>query len=110
MTDSTRESKAKYFVIISVKELVARYSETKSNMNLDLGDGDDKIAHLEMMINKLKNKTTPVLDQIKGKENEYNFDGTSLILSVTIISMTSGSDVTDSSNSKNEGAKNTRSL
>ena len=54
MTGSTRESKAKAYADKEVRKVAAQYSSTISNMHSDLGDKDDKIAQLQLMIKQMK--------------------------------------------------------
>jgi hypothetical protein len=58
MTGSTRESKAKRYADEAVKAVAAEYSGTILNMNSDIGQKDDRIAELEMLLLSLRPKTS----------------------------------------------------
>ena len=54
MTGSTRESKAKAYADKAVKEVAAQYSSTITNMQGDIGEKDEKIAQLELLLAQMK--------------------------------------------------------
>ena len=103
MTGSTRESKARKYAAVAVKEVINEYSGTIFNMSTDLEQKDDRIAQLEMMLKNMSNapvdgtKESPILMTTgpnKGKEDSSPLDEDNSLLS---FASSSDSDTTDMS-------------
>ena len=70
MTGSTRESKAQAYAEKATRAVAAQYSDTITNMRSDLGDKDDKIAQLELMLKKFKNQSDDAINSFTSDSPE----------------------------------------
>ena len=68
MTGSTRESKAKAYADKAVKEVAQQYSSTITNMQGDIGEKDEKIAQLELLLAQMKE--SPASDKAPDTEDD----------------------------------------
>ena len=62
MTGSTHESKAQAYAEKATRQVAAQYTHTIQSMQSDIGAKDDKIAQLQLLLNKFKNQNTKELD------------------------------------------------
>ena len=77
MTGSTRESKAQAYAEKATRAVAAQYSDTITNMRSDLGDKDDKIAQLELMLKKFKNQSDDAIDSFTSDSPESKDENSS---------------------------------